>query len=216
MICSDWKDPFSRNFGAIGATTHHNCVPCVFLDMTFGTWDFSMLFHVISFERKSICSDTLLWQFPSKRVLGQSVFASCFMKTLHSIVPSFLPRSTCTNLFAKPRFEYQPVQFFDQKNGRMSPRKNAEECEILPVPTYLTADHTDLVGTPHASQKQEAALQTLPSQPPNFAKWCCKLRFRFTQGHVSLWPKWPVAVQIPSWHSHRKTFINISNLLMNL
>ena len=99
--------------------------------------------NVILFERKSTCSDSLLWQFPSKCVLCQCVFASCFMKTLH-IVPSFLPRSTCTNLFAKPRFDYQPIHFFRQKNGGMSPRKNAEECGVLPVPTCLTADHTSL------------------------------------------------------------------------
>lgn len=75
-------------------------------------------FNVILFKRKSTCSDNLLWRFPSKRILCQCVFASCFMKTLQSIVPSFLPRSTCTNPFAKPRFHYQPIQFFPSKKRR--------------------------------------------------------------------------------------------------
>ena len=153
--------------------------------------------NVILFERKSTCSDSLLWQFPSKCVLCQCVFASCFMETLH-IVPSFLPRSTCTNLFAKPRFDYQPIHFFRRRMWSSS-RSHM----------FNSWSHKPLLAHHMLRRSIKQPYKHLPSQPPSFAKWCCKLRFHFTQGHVSIWAKWPAAVQIPNWHSHHKTFINI-------
>ena len=139
-------------------------------------------FNVILFKRKSTCSDNLLWRFPSKRVLCQCVFASCFMKTLQSIVPSFLPRSTCTNPFAKPRFHYQPIQFFPSKNGGMSPRKNAQECGILPVPTYLAADHTSRCWHTTCFAEAWSSLTNIAMTTPKFCQMMLQATFPFRPG----------------------------------
>ena len=137
----------------------------------------------------------------------------CFRKLLHGNIAhrsKFFTQIHLHEPVCKTTFRLPTNSFFPSKKRRnVSTKKRRRMWSSSRSHMFNSWSHKPLLAHHMLRRSIKQPYKHLPSQPPSFAKWCCKLRFHFTQGHVSIWAKWPAAVQIPNWHSHHKTFINI-------